>query len=95
MAGIGTLEPDTVADEKIELFHLEQLFEGDATCQLNHQLVGLPCSIVVTTIGNTSCGVQARMCEIGKVVANAYMESGAPCIWCDKAAKECWTLLPA
>lgn len=92
---IGTLEPDTKEGLSLDLF-LEELGElGDAKCQLNHELVGLPCSILVTAVGYTSCGHTARMCEIGRLVVASYMNNGGQCLWCDKTAEDCWTVNPA
>lgn len=77
------------------LFHLEEQFNEDANCQMNHKIPGVPpCTVTVVAIG-VCCAAQVRLCQSAAVTAILYMAIGNKCLWCELPAKECWKISPA
>lgn len=82
--------PDTIERTDEKLF-FESIFEEQEKCQLNHDLIGLPCSILVVAVGK-SCAIEVKLCEVARLFCLAYMDAGLPCVLgCGRPARDCWS----
>jgi hypothetical protein len=74
---------------------LEEQFSHDAKCNLNHELIGVPCTIEVVAVGSC-CAVQARLCASAVWIIRLLIEVDVICPWCNKPASQCpWRVVAA
>lgn len=77
----------------VETRLLEDLFEQEAKCKLNHRETS--CSVKVVAIHTCTCDGSTRFrCENGVIWFNLFTKRGGICLRCDHPASECWTIRP-
>lgn len=84
---------NTTVSNDVETRFLEDLFEEECKCRLNHR--DIPCSVKVVAIHTCACDGSSRFrCENGVIWFDSYTIRGGRCAACHAPASECWTIRP-